>query len=55
LFSVHGRENDDSKSFLAQKAMKSPGDWLCIQFQDPDIPLAISLEPGMAGFSEGYE
>ena len=39
------------KSFLAQKAMKEPvpGDWCYVyNFKDPDIPLAISLDPGMA-------
>jgi lon-related putative ATP-dependent protease len=39
------------KSFLAQKAMKEPvpADWCYVyNFKDPDIPLAISLDPGMA-------
>jgi lon-related putative ATP-dependent protease len=39
------------KSFLAQKAMKEPvpGDWCYVyNFREPDIPLAISLDPGMA-------
>jgi len=39
------------KSFLAQKAMKEPvpRDWCYVyNFKDPDIPLAISLDPGMA-------
>ena len=46
------------KSFLAQKAMKEPvpGDWCYVyNFKDPDIPLAISLGPGIgSGFSEGH-
>jgi lon-related putative ATP-dependent protease len=39
------------KSFLSQKALKEPvpPDWCYVyNFKDPDVPIAISLEPGIA-------
>ncbi|MBE0426608.1 MAG: AAA family ATPase [Nitrospirae bacterium] len=39
------------KSFLSQKALKEPvpPDWCYVyNFKDPDVPMAISLDPGMA-------